>query len=255
MSDCIPLDDPQYPPHEPVPWKRKVEIGLATLYLGDQRDVLPALGTGAIDAVLTDPPYGINTKSDGTGKLSPWADLCNASFFYADWLAVCRRLTAPGGCVWSFLNWRSLPTFQKAACDIRWSIESLLVWDKDWIGPGGPNGLRPSYEMCALFCGDNFGIEDRGIRDIQRFKWASDKPHGHPAEKPENLMTWLVGISTKSGGVVLDPFMGSGTTGAAATKTGRSFIGVEIDEQWFDIACRRIEEAQKQGDMFRDAAP
>lgn len=250
MSDQPqPIPDEQYP----GPWKRRETIGLATLYLGDARDVLPTLGTGAIDAVVTDPPYGINTKSDGMGKLSPWADLCNASLWYADWLAVCQRLTAPRGCVWSFLNWRSLPTFQKASCDIRWPIESLLVWDKDWIGPGGPRGLRPAYELAALFAGDLFAIEDRSIRDVQRFKWSSDKPHGHPAEKPENLITWLIEISTRSGQVILDPFMGSGTTGAAATKTGRHFIGVEIDEGWFDASCRRIEAAQRQGDMFRDA--
>ena len=136
---------------------------------------------------------------------------------------------------------------------MRWSIESLLVWDKEWIGPGGMRGLRPSYEMVALFAGEDFSIEDRGLPDIRRAKWSSIKPHGHPAEKPEDLISWLVQISTKPGGVVVDPFMGSGTTGAAAVKVHRPFVGVEMDPEWFDIACRRIEEAQRQGDMFRDA--
>jgi DNA modification methylase len=231
----------------------KEVIGLATLYLGDCRDVLRTLGTGGIAAVITDPPYGINTKSDGAGKLNPWADLCNAAFWYADWLAACQRLVFPKGCVWTFLNWRSLPTFQKASCDIRWPIESLLVWDKEWIGPGGQKGLRPSYELAALFAGDDFAIDDRGIPDIRRAKWSSQKPHGHPAEKPEDLMSWLVLISTERAGKVLDPFMGSGTTGAAAVKAGREFVGVEMDPEWFSVACRRIEEAQRQGDMFRDA--
>lgn len=233
---------------------RVEKIGLATLYLGDCRDVLAQIGTGKVAAVITDPPYGINTKSDGSGKLNPWADLCNAAFWYADWLSVCRRLTAPAGCVWSFLNWRSLPTFQKAACDIRWAIESLLVWDKEWIGPGGSKGLRPSYELAALFAGEQFSIDDRGLPDIRRAKWSSLKPHGHPAEKPEDLMAWLIQISTKPGEFVLDPFMGSGTTGAAAVKAQRPFIGIEMDEQWFSVACRRIEQAQRQGDLFRDAA-
>jgi DNA modification methylase len=229
------------------------KIGLATLYLGDCREIIGELEARSVAAVITDPPYGINTKSDGSAKLSPWADLCNAAFWYADWLTSCRRLVGADGCVWSFLNWRSIPTFQKAACDMRWSIESLLVWDKEWIGPGGMRGLRPSYEMVALFAGEDFSIEDRGLPDVRRAKWSSIKPHGHPAEKPEDLISWLVQISTKPGGVVVDPFMGSGTTGAAAVKVHRPFVGVEMDPGWFDIACRRIEEAQRQGDMFRDA--
>lgn len=164
---------------------RVEKIGLATLYLGDCRDVLADMAPDCAAAVITDPPYGINTKSDGMGKLNPWADLCNAAFWYADWLNACRRLTGAAGCVWTFMNWRSLPTFQKASCDIRWPIESLLVWDKQWIGPGGQKGLRPSYEMAALFAGSEFSIDDRGIPDIRRAQWSAVKPHGHPAEKPE----------------------------------------------------------------------
>jgi tRNA G10 N-methylase Trm11 len=101
-----------------------------------------------VDAVITDPPYGINTKSDGSGKLSPWGDLCNSAFWYAEWLRLCRGPLAagkPAGCLWTCLNWRSLVTFQKAALRrLAWAIESLLVWDKKWIGPGGSRGLRPS---------------------------------------------------------------------------------------------------------------
>jgi site-specific DNA-methyltransferase (adenine-specific) len=232
---------------------RVEQIGLATLYCGDALQVLPTIPTGTVAAVVTDPPYGINTKSDGSGKLAPWAEWCNAARFYAEWLEVSRRLTHPHGCVWSCLNWRSLVTFQKASCDIRWSIESLLVWDKQWIGPGGQKGLRPSYELVALFAGDEFAVADRGLPDVRPFPWSSQKPNGHPAEKPENLMGWLIGISTQAPGLIVDPFMGSGTTGVAAVRAGHSFIGVEMDEDFFDVACRRIEAAQRQGDMFRDA--
>lgn len=217
-----------------------------TLYLGDCLDVLKTLPDGSVDAVVTDPPYGVNTKSDGMGKLNPWADLCNSAYWYSAWLAECRRVTKPDGCAWSFLNWRSLVTFQKAACDVRWPIESLLVWDKEWIGPGGPRGLRPSYEMVALWVGPGFAIKNRGLADIQRFKWASYKPNGHPAEKPESLMVWLVEHSTEPGQTVLDPFMGSGTTGVACVQTGRRFIGCEIDPAYYAIAERRIAEARAQ---------
>jgi DNA modification methylase len=231
-----------------------VTIGTATLYLGDCLELMPAaIPAMTARACITDPPYGINTKSDGTGKLSPWGDLCNSAFWYAEWIKVARSRLSGDGCLWSCLNWRSLVTFQKAACDIRWSIESLMIWDKQWIGPGGPRGLRPSYEMVALFANADFTIEDRGIPDIQAFKWSSQKPHGHPAEKPEALMDFLVRNSTNEGELVFDPFMGSGTTGAAAVRANRRFVGFEQDPDWFDIACRRIEEAQKQSDLFIEA--
>lgn len=231
----------------------RVEIGDAVLYCGDCLEILPTLPK--VDAVVTDPPYGINTKSDGMGKLNPWADLCNSAFWYAEWLRQCRLLLAAKdprgfGSLWTFLNWRSLVTFQKAACDIGWSIESLLVWDKQWIGPGGTKGLRPSYELVALFCHGEYGVADRGEPDIQRWKWSSMKPNGHPAEKPLEGLEWIVGHAANRGDAILDPFMGSGTTGVACANLGRKFIGIEIERRYFDIACDRIENAQRQVRLF-----
>jgi site-specific DNA-methyltransferase (adenine-specific) len=208
------------------------------IYCGDQRDLLPELAPNLIDLVIADPPYGVNTKSDGMGKLSPWADLCNASLWYEQWLAQTRRLLMQNGAVWSFLNWRSLVTYQKAACDLGWPIESLLVWDKEWIGPGGPYGLRPSYELVALWRMPEFSITDRGIYDIQTFPWSGDKPNGHPAEKPQALAAWLIEICLAQ--YILDPFMGSGTTLRAAKDLGRKAIGIEIEEKYCEIAVRRL---------------
>ena len=227
----------------------QVVIGDATLILGDCLDILPTLPK--VDAVITDPPYGINTKSDGSGKLSPWGDLVNSAYWYAEWMRIAKsRLQPSGGCMWTCLNWRSLVTFQKAALDAKWAIESLLVWDKEWIGPGGTRGLRPSYELVALLVDGDFSIADRGLPDVQRFKWSSMKPNGHPAEKPESLMRFLVDNGTREAGTVLDPFMGSGTTGAAAIAAGRKFVGIEQDPEWFALSCERIDNAYRQKRMF-----
>ncbi len=212
----------------------------------DCLDFLRTLPDGSVDAVVTDPPYGINTKSDGNGKLNPWADLCNSAFWYREWIGECRRLLKPTGMLWSCLNWRSLVTFQKAACDAGWPIESLLVWDKDWIGPGGPRGLRPSYELVALWAMPEFSIPDRGLYDIQTFKWSGHKPNGHPAEKPVPLFEWLLNCQgQRDDCTVLDPFAGSGTTGVACIQTGRNFIGCEIDPGYAEIARRRCKEAEE----------
>lgn len=230
-----------------------VTIGDCTLYRGDCLEVLPTLGRVTISTVIADPPYGINTKSDGSGKLNPWADLCNSALWYRAWFEQCRRVLMSNGCFWSFLNWRSLVTFQKAACDAAWPIESLLVWNKDWIGPGGSRGLRPSYELVALWVMPEFSIEDRGVPDVQTFAWSSHKPNGHPAEKPSTLVSWL--IEQSSSGVVLDPFMGSGTTAEACVSASRPFVGIELDQHWFDVACHRIENAYAKSALFEPPPP
>lgn len=230
----------------------KVVIGNATLYCGDALEILPTLTK--VGAILTDPPYGINTKSDGSGKLSPWGDLVNSAHWYAAWMREARGRLTYDGAMWTCLNWRSLVTFQKASCDLAWPIDSLMVWDKRWIGPGGVRGLRPSYELVALFGMPEFAIKDRGLADVQPFPVGSFKPNGHPAEKPIALMDFLVSVTP---GIVADPFMGSGTTGIAAMQRGRQFIGIEMDRRWFDAACERISRAQAQGTLLpsEPAAP
>lgn len=192
----------------------------------------------------------INTKSDGSGKINPWGDYINAAYWYTAWIAEAKEKLAPDGCLWTCLNWRSMVTFQKAAADLGWPIESLLVWDKCWIGPGGLKGLRPSYELVALFAGENFSIPNRGLADIQRFKWSSKKPNGHPAEKPVELMQWIIENSTQEGDTVLDPFMGSGTTGVAALRARRKFIGIEQDPNWYEVAKQRLKAETDQATIF-----
>jgi DNA modification methylase len=231
---------------------REETIGNCRLILGDCREILPSLPL--CDAVITDPPYMFTTASAGAGKLSPWADMCNAAFWFAEILKLCRgRLRYGTGFVWWFLSWRSLPTVQKAAFDIGWNIESLLVWDKQWIGPGGQRGLRPSYELVALFCDGEAALPNRGLPDIWQHKWSSDKPNGHPAEKPISLVERLV--KETPAGHIVDPFLGSGTAAVACLRQGRTFTGIELDPQHFDNACRRIEAAHGQADLFRAPPP
>lgn len=204
---------------------------------------LKEIPDGSVDLIVTDPPYGIGIKRQGGkgSKLNPWADICNASFWYSAWMRECKRVLKDDGALWSFINWRYLPTLYKAGLDIQWSIESLLVWDKCWIGPGGVKGLRPSYEQIALYTMPDFRVEDRSLPDIQRFKWASHKPTGHPAEKPLDLIRWIIQVSGKTdGAVILDPFMGSGTTACAAIREGCGYIGFDMDAEWVEKANSRI---------------
>lgn len=219
---------------------RVEKIGSATLYCGDCLDILPDVAD--FDFVITDPPYMLNCKSSVHGKLNPWADLCNGAIFISQWLSLCLEKIQGPGAIWSFLNWRSVPAFMRAGYMTGVSIESLLVWDKEWISTG--RQLRPRYEMVALYPVGGYQIANRNASDIHVEKWSAVKPHGHPAEKPEALISWLLSLSGNNENVC-DPFMGSGTTGVAAVKAGREFVGIEMDEHWYDIACRRIEDAAK----------
>ena len=208
-----------------------------TIYCGDVLDVLPTIPS--VDIVIADPPYTFGLASTGAeGKAGSWGDLMNNAHWYAAWLHEIKRLTfAHRGAAWIFNSWRSFPVLARAAMEQSWPIESLLVWDKEWIGPGGPRGLRPSYELVALFVQPGFALNNRGLPDIWRCKWSAHKPNGHPSEKPIKLISRLL---IESGGkTILDPFMGSGTTLRAAKDLGKHAIGIEIEERWCEIAAKR----------------
>ena len=205
-------------------WSRKEVIGSCELYLGDCLEVLPLLGK--VDAVVTDPPYGIGiTKSNrlaisrGMGGKS-WDDAPIDS----DAVAMIRGM-APVQIIWGG-NYFDLPP-----------TRSPLVWDKNNAGRDFAD-----FEMAWT----NLDMVAR------RFIFRPMNMDGgklHPTQKPIQVMQWCLGFIPDAR-TILDPFMGSGTTGVACVKLGRKFIGIEIDEGYFDIACRRIEKAYAQPDMF-----
>ena len=217
--------------------KHRTEIiGDATLYLGDCLEVMKDLGP--VDAVETDPPYGIGLQSTSAmqSKAGGWHDAMNNAAvytnYYRQWIEMVRD-----GMIWVFINWRTLPVLMRSVADLNVSHESILIWDKEWIGPGGPRGLRPSYEMVTLLCVGSGKITDRGIPDIFRCLWSSHKPHGHQAEKPEELLGHLVKMTQ---GVVYDPFLGSGTTMVAAEQLNRTCFGMEIEPKYVAVALERM---------------
>lgn len=210
-----------------------------TIYHGDCREILPTLG--GIGLVVTDPPYvfGIASTANET-KAGGWGDLMNSASFYASWIRECRKLIdAKQGAMWCFNSWRSFPVLARASYEAQWPIESLLVWDKEWIGPGGQRGLRPSYELAALFAHPDFQLPDRGTPDIWRHAWSPGRRETiHAAEKPAGLYGRMIRQSAVDG-VVLDPFMGSGSCLIGAKNEGYHAIGIEIEERYCEIAAKR----------------
>lgn len=203
--------------------KPTVVIGNAELYLADCMDVIPYLPK--VDACITDPPYGINFAAN------PHSQSC-VKHEKMTWDTSAPSDNVIGACLISAEshvfwggNYFNLPASQ-----------SFLVWDK--MQPENFSMAMAEYAYCSV----------KKPAKIFRMHPASFKKD-HPTQKPVELMEWCI---TQVGNpqTILDPFMGSGTTGVAAVQMGRKFIGIEREPKYFDIACRRIEDAQRQVDMF-----
>jgi site-specific DNA-methyltransferase (adenine-specific)/modification methylase len=211
----------------------KIEINNCTLYLGDCTDILPTLPK--VDAVITDPPYGINENSK---KVASRGNLATPKYYGDfDWDKAppsdkLIELIRTKGHFQAFFggNYFTLPP---TSC---W-----LVWDK-------LNGNN-DFADCEL-AWTNW---PKAVRRLQ-WRWngmirQGNEERYHPTQKPVGVMKWVIELCPKAE-TILDPFMGSGTTGVAAIQMGRKFIGIEKDEKYFELACQRIEQASKQVDMF-----
>lgn len=207
----------------------KVVIGDATLYLGDCSEILPVVGK--VDCVLTDPPYGIGADVHAGPASSGWTQ-------------------------WEGGGWDAVrpdPALIKAISE---AGKVAIIWGGNYF----TDCLPPTMQWLVWDKGQrNFSLADC------EFAWSSQQRAAriftysraealkdvkqHPTQKPVALMAWCINQVSKSD-TILDPFMGSGTTGVAAIQLGRKFIGIERDERYFEIACRRIEQAVAQGQLF-----
>lgn len=218
---------------------RKEIIGAATLYLGDCREVLPALPKA--DAVLTDPPYGIGQgKGMGSGgKGLVGGKRISRRYDNGDW-DIERPDSATFAAVLASASVHIVWGGQYFA-DMLPVSKKWLYWDKAQTMPSFSDGelAWTSLPGNAL---KQFRYSNNGIL-------AKEKDREHPTQKPIALMEWCLAFLPDEG-TVLDPFMGSGSTGVACMGLGRAFVGIERDQKYFDIACRRIEDAQRQGRLI-----
>ncbi len=198
----------------------KVVIGNATLYCGDCMDILPTIEQ--VDAVITDPPYGIGIAANPVRQAHAKLDW-DASAPTNDLIDLCVK-SGKIAVLWGG-NYFDLPPSQ-----------CFFVWDK----------VQPqdfSLAMCEMAWTNKKGPAKMFRQSVLSYR------KEHPTQKPVDLMKWCIDIIGSPSNII-DPFMGSGTTGVAAMEMGKHFIGIERERQYFDIACERIERAQLQTDMF-----
>ena len=218
---------------------------LVTLYHGDSLDILPTIPAGSVNACVTDPPYVIGAVSAGNigSKSGGWADMMNSALWFAEWYRMVDATLRNDASFWTFCNWRSLPVVMNAALRSSLPVTSLMVWDKEWIGPGGSQGLRPAYELCALMAKPGFAIPNRGVPDVWRHKTGGHKPNGHPAEKPVGLVSRILTTTGLTAGAhILEPFGGSGTTAIAAKALGMRCTVIEAEEKWCELIASRLDQ-------------
>jgi site-specific DNA-methyltransferase (adenine-specific) len=223
------------------------QIGDATLYLGDCMEVLPTLPK--VDAVITDPPYGIGFK---------YASHDDTPQGYGEWLwlilAAAERLCTPNSPVFVFQamlnarrfgdwfprNWRIYAAaknfVQIRPIAMQYAFDPVVCWWTD--GEGRPWSAGTNSR--------DFYVADTASQVCNK----GNLEKGHPCPRPLDQMLVLVAQWARHESTILDPFMGSGTTGVACAQLGRKFIGIEREPKYFDIACRRIEQAYAQGQLF-----
>jgi site-specific DNA-methyltransferase (adenine-specific) len=213
---------------------RVEHIGNATLYLGDCMDILPTLPK--VDAVITDPPFGVGNFVQTTGNIRGRGDLSGKT---VDW-----NESPPSVEFFALIK-------QKSKHRIIWGANffncfeekgGAIIWDK---AQPMPNFSKCDIASCTHFQKTEIVRIPWTNFDVARFAETS-----HPCERPVALYRWCIDY-LPSIQTVMDPFLGSGSCAVAAMQTGKAFVGIERDEKYFDAACKRIEQAVSQGQLFK----
>ena len=215
------------------------------LYNDDCLNVLKDIGDNSIDLVVTDPPYEVITggrnggvKGKPSGILKENKQLMKSIPSPELWLSECFRVMKYGTHIYIMTNTLNLTNYLNIINDVGFKLHNLLVWNKNNTTPNRWYMKNCEY---VIFARKGFAksINNPSSQTVHNFDNIIGNKQ-HPTEKPVDLMKFYVGNSSNIGDTVLDPFMGSGSTGVACKELGRNFIGIELDKQYFDIATKRI---------------
>ena len=206
---------------------------------GDCFELLQDIPDESIDMVLTDPPYGMNFQSEYRKhkyeKIMGDSDLA----WLDDFVNEIYRVSKPNTAHYVFCSFHHIDKF-KQAIERKFKIKNILTWVKNNTSMGDLKGdFAPKTEFIIFFHKGRRLIN--GKRDPNVLEFKKTRNELHPTQKPVDMTEYMIGKFSDEGDVILDPFMGSGTTGVACKNTNRIFIGMELDETYFNIAKERID--------------
>ena len=220
---------------------------------GDCLELMNGIPDNSVDLILTDPPYNIARKNNFRTMGRSGIDFgeWDKGFDQFAWLQEIPRILKQNGSAVIFNDWKNIGEIAKHCESLGMNIKDMLRWEKSNPMPRNRDRRYITDFECAVW------LTNKGARwEFHRISEAYQRPvfkhpvvmgasKFHPTQKPVQLMEELILIHSNCGDVVLDPFMGSGSTGVACVNTGRRFIGIELDQGYFDISVKRISEAQE----------
>jgi len=223
---------------------KKVQIQDCTIYHGDCAEVLETLAPGSIDLCFSDPPYGIGFRPTHRKVLAIPDMLANDEKPHTEFIAPIVKTIKDGGAVYLCTRFDVASQWVDALKETGARVKNPVYWVKTLPSQGDTAGDRGNCVEIVLFAHVGRHLL-RGKREMNAWTISRPESNGHPTPKPVELVRRCIQASSGPGDLVLDPFLGSGTTAVACVLTGRRCIGVELDPGYFDLACERVERAYR----------
>lgn len=224
---------------------------LNKLINGNSLEVMGDIKDNSIDAIITDPPYNISRNNNFTTMGRAGIDFgeWDKNFNLTEWIQIAEPLLKKGSNIIIFNSWKNMTTIVESLEANGFEVKDMIRWKKTNAMPRNRDRrFITDYEIAV------WAIKKGGKWTFNRLSETYEIPEivggitprsekingGHPTQKPIYVMEWLIKRLTNEGDTILDPFMGSGTTGIAAKNLNRNFIGIELDNNYYNMACDRI---------------
>ena len=214
------------------------------LYQGDCLEVMGGIKDKSVDLIVTDPPYLMDYQSNRRKKEDRFDKIKNDKGNYMliqDYLEECHRIMKDNTAIYCFCSWHNIDFF-KNEFEKHFKLKNILVWNKNNHGTGDLKGsYAPKHEFILFGHKGRTLLREKRIADVIDCPKISSNKLTHPTEKPQDLLEIFIKQSSDVGSIIFDGFMGTGSCGIAAKKLNRNFIGIELDEKYFNIAKDRLE--------------
>ena len=215
------------------------------LMQGDCLERMKEIESGSIDMILTDPPYGMEFQSNRRVVKEKFNKIKNDKSvnWLPDFISECYRVMDDNSAIYCFCSWHKIDIF-KQEIEKLFKIKNIIVWVKNNHGSGDLRGAyAPKHEFVIYAHKGRSFFRGKRVPDVMEYPKIHSSKLQHPTEKNTDMLELFVENNSDNGQTILDPFMGSGSTGVAAKNLNRNFIGIELDEHYFQVAKQRIEQA------------